>query len=427
MKHKFSVSLTLALIAVMLVTSVALASDVDVAVVDVTVPTNSVTLAPGASGNITINMSVTGNQAGTATFEVYQDWELSDGTFNGSNPQEFTVGPRAGGDPATTFSTSGTVTVAAGQADGTFTLAVGVFDITNSNATGAKLAAGDSSNYQVNVFAPPPPSDATPPVITPSVIGTLGNNDWYVSDVTVSWSVVDNESAISSSSGCDPTTISTDTAGTTLTCTATSAGGTASESVTIKRDATDPEVLLVGGPADGSSHYFGFVPAAPTCNASDATSGLDGGCNVSGYSAEVGNQTVSASAKDFAGNIGTDSASYEVLAWTLTGFYKPVDMGDVFNVVKGGSTVPLKFEIFAGSELTETSYIKSLLATPVACTGGTEDAIETVSTGGTSLRYDWTSGQFIFNWQTPKKPGNCYKVVMTALDGSTLSANFKLK
>src|SRR5215207_1997658 len=110
----------------------ALASDVNVAVVDVDVvaPNDSVTLAPGGSSSIKINMSVSGAQAGTATFEVYRDWLLkADGTFEGSNPPEFTLGPRAGGDPATTFSTTGTVSVAAGVADNTYNLKVGAFDI----------------------------------------------------------------------------------------------------------------------------------------------------------------------------------------------------------------------------------------------------------------------------------------------------------
>jgi hypothetical protein len=50
-----------------------------------------------------------------------------------------------------------------------------------------------------------------------------------------------------------------------------------------------------------------------------------------------------------------------------------------------------------------------------------------VTTGGTSLRYDSTGGQFIYNWQTPKKPNTCYNVTMTATDGSTLTAYFKLR
>ncbi len=35
------------------------------------------------------------------------------------------------------------------------------------------------------------PDDITPPVITPTVSGTVGNNGWYVSDITISWTVVD--------------------------------------------------------------------------------------------------------------------------------------------------------------------------------------------------------------------------------------------
>jgi hypothetical protein len=499
--------MALSAVGLLLSTSVVWASDVDVAVVDVTVPATSVTLQAGQSAAITINMSVSGNQVGTATFEVYRDWVLSGGTFAGTNPQEFTVSPRAGGDPATTFSTSGTLSVALGQADGAFTLAAAAFDITNSNQTGAKLVAGDPSNYHITVTSPPPPADSTPPDITPSVSGTLGNNGWYVSDVTVSWSVVDNESTISSTSGCGPTTINTDTPGITLTCTATSTGGTASQSVTIKRDATapaasasaapaananswndtdvtvsftgtdnlsgidscdpavvlssegasqsasgtctdlagnvsasaaasginidktDPEVSLVGGPANGASYYFGFVPAAPTCSASDALSGLDGPCSVTGYGTTVGSHTVTASATDKAGNSASAAASYSVLAWTLSGFYSPVDMNGVFNVVKGGSTVPLKFEVFAGTtELTSTSVVSTFVQTKVACDGGSPtDEIEVTTTGGTSLRYDTTGGQFIQNWQTPKLPGQCYKVTMTTQDGSFLQAFFRLK
>jgi hypothetical protein len=56
-----------------------------------------------------------------------------------------------------------------------------------------------------------------------------------------------------------------------------------------------------------------------------------------------------------------------------------------------------------------------------------EDALEVTSTGATSLRYDSIAGQFIQNWQTPKTPGTCYSVTMTARDGSAVTALFKLK
>jgi hypothetical protein len=129
-----------------------------------------------------------------------------------------------------------------------------------------------------------------------------------------------------------------------------------------------------------------------------------------------------------AGNSGSDSAAYTVLKWDLYGFYQPVDMGGVFNTVKGGSTVPLKFNVFAGTELTDTAAVKSLIYKPISCDTGTngETPIEQIATGGTSLRYDWVEGQFVFNWKTPKQSG-CFQAIMTTLDGSTLVANFKLK
>ena len=138
-------------------------------------------------------------------------------------------------------------------------------------------------------------------------------------------------------------------------------------------------------------------------------------------------------ATDLAGNEKVETRTYTVLAWTLNGFYKPVDMSGlitVWNTVKGGSTVPLKFEVFAGStELTDISVAKSLSVAPVSCTLGWEDAIEEIitATGGTSLRYDWTGGQFIYNWQTPKKAGSCYRVTLVTQDNSSISALFKLK
>jgi hypothetical protein len=455
---------------------------------------------------------------------------------------------------------------------------LGTATITATASGGKANSTYTPDSFTVTVIAPTP-SDSTAPAITPHVDGTLGNNGWYVSDVAVTWDVEDSESSVSSSTGCTPSSVTSDTNGTTFTCTAVSAGGTSSESVTIKRDATGPNVTaspdsppdhngwynqaltvgfsgqdatsgiagcdpaanysgpdnasasvsgsctdnagnsasgtfafqydataptinhslspaangagwnktdvlvdyscsdatsgvascgpdetlseganqsstgnatddagntasdtvsnididktapsvaLNGGPADGQSYYFGSVPDAPTCSASDALSGLDGACSVSGYGTTVGTHTVKATAKDMAGNTNTASSTYTVLAWTTKGFYQPVDMGGVVNTVKGGSTVPLKFELFSGTtELTDTSAIKTLTATKTNCApNATEDAIEVTATGGTSLRYDSTSGQFIYNWKTPTGAG-CYTVTMTAQDGSPITAYFK--
>ena len=52
------------------------------------------------------------------------------------------------------------------------------------------------------------PSDTTPPIIVPTVTGTLGNNGWYVSDIDVSWTVTDPDSPVTTS-GCDPQLVDT--------------------------------------------------------------------------------------------------------------------------------------------------------------------------------------------------------------------------
>src|SRR5262249_38240685 len=83
-------------------------------------------------------------------------------------------------------------------------------------------------------------SDTTPPRISASVLGTPGDGGWFTSSAQVTWTVVEPESSVTSRTGCDATTLSADTAGTTLTCTATSAGGSNSASTTIKIDRTPP-------------------------------------------------------------------------------------------------------------------------------------------------------------------------------------------
>jgi hypothetical protein len=286
---------------------------------------------------------------------------------------------------------------------------------------GGGLSDSDSATYSI--------IDTTDPIIA-FVSRTPANaNGWNNGDVTVNWSCSDTGSGVVNASVSQ--TVSAEGANQSATGTCQdNAGNTAIDTQTgINIDLTDPLVSLVGGPANGGSYYFGSVPAAPTCSANDALSGLDGSCSLSGYSTAVGSHTMTASGTDNAGNSASASASYTVNSWTLNGFYQPVDMNNVVNTVKGGSTVPLKFEVFAGpSELTATSVVQSFVQTRIVCdTSATIDEIEVTTTGGTSLRYDATAGQFIQNWQTPRSPGACYRVTMTTQDGSALVAFFKLK
>lgn len=157
-----------------------------------------------------------------------------------------------------------------------------------------------------------PAGDNTPPVITAAVTGTAGDNDWYTSDVGVEWTVTDAESAITATSGCEPVSITSDQQAATYTCSATSLGGSSSESVTVKRDATNPVVTYAGN----AGAYTVDQWVSITCSASDATSGLASttcaDATGDAYTFGLGTSTFSASAADNAGNVGSASTSFSV-------------------------------------------------------------------------------------------------------------------
>jgi hypothetical protein len=289
--------------------------------------------------------------------------------------------------------------------------------------------------------------DQTKPTITGSATPAANADGWNNEDVTVAFDCQDATSDIASCEGGTTLTTETDTTGTTVTGTATDkAGNTATTNVgPIKIDKTKPtNIQFTGGQiTDGSTYYFGFVPSPPTgCTAEDVLSGLDN-CSVdstNGGSA-IGTHSYVANAVDNADNSDSKTLAYTVNPWTLSGYKSPVTMSPnapteiVWNTLKGGQTAPLKFEIFAGStEITSTTVNNSPVGTfktqKISCTTDptpVEDPLDLTTTGGTTFRFDSTSGQFVQNWQTAKAPNTCYTATFTAQDGSSLTAYFKLK
>jgi probable HAF family extracellular repeat protein len=176
------------------------------------------------------------------------------------------------------------------------------------------------------------PPDTTAPVITSNVVGTLGSNGWYVSDVTVSWSVVDNESPISSQTGCDSVTLTADTAGATLTCEASSAGGTNSQSVTIQRDATAPTITFADRTAPNANGWNN-TDVTVNWNCSD---GLSGPTTVSvsqTLSSEGVNQSTTGTCADLAGNSASDTQS----GINIDKIAPTVDAGPDVTIIQGNT------------------------------------------------------------------------------------------
>ncbi|MHB1413946.1 MAG: PxKF domain-containing protein [Chloroflexota bacterium] len=306
---------------------------------------------------------------------------------------------------------------------GDYGIGAGVSDQATSGGTYDTTHA----SFTLHVLPATAPSDTTPPVITPNVDGTLGNNGWYVSDVTVSWDVSDGESDITSKVGCETTTIDYDTPGVTLTCEATSAGGTNSESVTIKRDATAP-VVSVTGVTDGETYTLGSVPTAG-CSTTDALSGVytEASLDITGGNTNgVGEFTATCSgALDNAGNSGNASVTYSVI-YDWDGFFRPIE-NDALNKVKAGSAVPIKFSLNGdqGLGIFEGGYPKVALNV-CGNSSDTNDVADTVNAGGSSLTYDASADQYIYVWKTDKAwAGQCGILEVKLNDGTSHTASFQ--
>jgi hypothetical protein len=178
--------------------------------------------------------------------------------------------------------------------------------------------------------------------------------------------------------------------------------------------------------------------------------------NVGDWTVQIAGLTIS----------GADAGSYNLMQPTTTasitawnaagkGFYAPVGIANsifttapnlapttfnsatmTWNVVKGGQTVPMKFNVFAGNvEKTgsdaftdpATAFHYAKMSTCTNLSDSDPVDYTTTAAGSTVLRYDTTGMQWIYNWATPKvSQTTCYRTWVALADGSTLEAFFQL-
>ncbi len=119
--------------------------------------------------------------------------------------------------------------------------------------------------------------DTVPPVVTPTVNPSPNGAGWNNGNVTIAWTTYDPDGGISSTSGCQFQTLTKETAGTTITCTATDGGGlSTSASVTVKIDLTPPNsTISIGSPKFVSGSTYVSVNTPFSLSATDNLSGVD--------------------------------------------------------------------------------------------------------------------------------------------------------
>ena len=218
--------------------------------------------------------------------------------------------------------------------------------------------------------------------------------------------------------------ISADTQGQTVSCSATSIGGTDNKSVTIKRDATAPTLA----PTVSPNPVLLNGAAIATPNATDPMSGVAASSCAAVVTSAVGSRTVTCTASDLAGNSASANGTYDV-RYAFMGFGAPIDGGGVLNVAKAGQVIPLSWRLTdaAGKPVTTLSGV-TVAVTVLSCgVASTADDLEQYASGGSGLQ-NLGNGYYQFNWTAPKTyAGSCMTLNLNLGDGSTYGALFQFQ
>jgi hypothetical protein len=405
----------------------------------------AVTLAPGASTTRSVGAWVE-DQGRATTFPVNVTVSLpaNQNTDAILSNLSTTSGSIAGYGVANELAT--TVTVTAPAAD---ELACGVVNTLKGRIHFASTAADLNPNavfVEINLSVQGPTCVSTPPANTPPVVTITGAPSGDVEGntlggATVSWTATATDAedatapAVSCAEGATPVTTATVFGLGTheVTCSATDTGGLS--------DADSFAFTVV----DTTAPTLGDVPANITQTATSATGNVvtyanptatdivDGDpvvtCTPPSGSTFLGTTTVSCTAEDDSGNVSAASTFTVSVTFDFQGFFQPID-SNARNGMKAGSTAPMKFRIGNGSTgwITSLGVVQSTSGVRSSCTAGTaEDALEEYATGGTALRYDTAGNQYIYNWQSPRQPGSCYRVTIVLTDGTSHHADFQLR
>lgn len=115
--------------------------------------------------------------------------------------------------------------------------------------------------------------------------------------------------------------------------------------------------------------------------------------------------------------------------WPWEGFFAPVDNLPTVNSVKAGQAIPLKFSLggYRGMEIFTVGHPASRAH---SCDPDLPSDVleETATPGSSALSYSAGSDEYQYVWKTQKSwAGQCRTLVLTLVDGSTHTAEFRFR
>lgn len=194
-----------------------------------------------------------------------------------------------------------------------------------------------------------------------------------------------------------------------------------------KRDTTPPTLNPVVSP---NPVYLNGT-ATVTANATDSESGVASQSCGPVVTNTVGTHTVTCTATDNAGNTATKTVSYRVI-YRFDGFLQPINdtshpqicgTSCTVSIFKGGSTVPVKFQLKDANGSIVQAGSLPIWITPQQGNATSSPVDETVysDSATTGNNYRWNNiDTYIYNWSTKNfTAGYYWRIGVTLDDGQT--------
>lgn len=291
--------------------------------------------------------------------------------------------------------------------------------------------AGNSAAYTSPSFN----IDKTPPIIASTQSVPPNEAGWNNGNVTVYFSATDS---LSGGVQCTAQSVEVTTEGenqsATTTCTDL-AGNSATGLRKINIDKTAPVLTL----PNLASSYPLNSPLTLSFGATDRFSGIEsisGSLNgvmvTNGESVvlnERGTQTFSLTAVDRAGNVATESRTFNVqIEYQFLGFLPPLTAGSrsVFHL---GSVIPVKFKLLDlnGDSVPGITAHLSLRSLPGSAPAGDPVSPPSVSGADSGDLFRYEGGHYMYNLDTRSLSPGLWEVQATLEDGSTHSIQIGLR